>query len=137
MSPELHHVVLDSWTVLAYLQGEPSAEKIYSVISSSREMNHKILMSVVNLGEVWYILAREISEREADSAILRIVNWGVEIRDADWQLAKEASRFKSKNRISYADAFAAALAKMTGGELITGDREFKSLEPEIRINWLK
>lgn len=94
-------------------------------------------MSVINLGEVWYILAREISEAEAESAINTIVRWGIEIMDADWQIVKEASRFKSKNRISYADSFAAALAKTTNGELVTGDKEFKALESEIQINWLK
>jgi len=134
---KLHYIVFDSWAVLAYLQGEPSSEKIGSLISEAQQGKQKILMSIINLGEVWYIIAREISEEEADSAINTIVKWGIEIRDADWQVVKEASRFKSKNRISYADSFAAALAKMTDGELVTGDREFKALESEIQINWLK
>jgi hypothetical protein len=36
-----------------------------------------------------------------------------------------------------ADAFAAALAKERKAELVTGDLEFRPLEREIRINWLK
>ena len=36
-----------------------------------------------------------------------------------------------------ADAFAAALAKTKSAELVTGDAEFKPLEKEIKINWLK
>ena len=36
-----------------------------------------------------------------------------------------------------ADAFAAALAKEKKAELVTGDPEFKPLEKEIKINWLK
>lgn len=39
--------------------------------------------------------------------------------------------------MSLADAFAAALAKEKKAELVTGDPEFKALEDEIRINWLK
>jgi predicted nucleic acid-binding protein len=39
--------------------------------------------------------------------------------------------------MSYADAFAAALAKIKNAELVTGDPEFKALEKEIKINWLK
>lgn len=35
------------------------------------------------------------------------------------------------------DAFAAALAKIRNSELLTGDPEFKPLEKEIKINWLK
>ena len=32
---------------------------------------------------------------------------------------------------------AAALAKEKKAELVTGDPEFKALEKEIKINWLK
>ena len=37
----------------------------------------------------------------------------------------------------YADAFAAALAKQRKAEFITGDPDFKRLEKEIKIMWLK
>ncbi|MEW6457176.1 MAG: PIN domain-containing protein [Acidobacteriota bacterium] len=51
-------------------------------------------------------------------------------------LAKEAARFKAAKKISYADCFAAALTKLHKGELITGDREFKALEDDIKISWI-
>jgi len=35
-----------------------------------------------------------------------------------------------------ADAFAAALAKETRSELVTGDPEFKALAKDIKIHWL-
>jgi hypothetical protein len=35
------------------------------------------------------------------------------------------------------DNLAAALAKEKKTELVTGDPEFKPLEKEIKINWLK
>jgi predicted nucleic acid-binding protein len=39
--------------------------------------------------------------------------------------------------MSYADCFAAALAKIKNCELVTGDPEFREVEKEIKINWLK
>lgn len=36
-----------------------------------------------------------------------------------------------------AKAVAAALAKVRKAELVTGDPEFKAVEKEININWLK
>jgi hypothetical protein len=36
-----------------------------------------------------------------------------------------------------ADCFAAALAKIRKVELVTGDPEFKELEKEIKIVWLR
>jgi hypothetical protein len=35
-----------------------------------------------------------------------------------------------------ADAFSVALAKRTRGRVMTGDPEFKAVEPEIAIRWL-
>jgi len=57
--------------------------------------------------------------------------------DADLSLAKQAAIYKATNKMSYADAFAAALAKIKNAELVTGDSEFKPLEKEIKIGWLK
>jgi predicted nucleic acid-binding protein len=48
-----------------------------------------------------------------------------------------AADFKARHKLSLADAFAAALAKERKAELITGDPEFKALEKEIKIGWLK
>jgi len=38
--------------------------------------------------------------------------------------------------MSYADGFAAALAKRLDGELVTGDGDFKPLESEIQVHWV-
>jgi predicted nucleic acid-binding protein len=46
--------------------------------------------------------------------------------------------FKATKKMSYADCFAAALAKINNAELVTGDREFKIVESELKkICWLK
>jgi predicted nucleic acid-binding protein len=55
---------------------------------------------------------------------------------ADLELAKQAAIFKSSKKMSYADCFAAALAKHRRVELITGDKEFKQVEGEIKILWM-
>jgi predicted nucleic acid-binding protein len=39
--------------------------------------------------------------------------------------------------MSYADCFAAALSKQKNAELLTGDPEFKAVEKDIKIHWLK
>ncbi len=55
---------------------------------------------------------------------------------ADWSLAQAAATFKSRHKLSYADAFAAALAKQNRAHLVTGDREFRSLGSEVNTVWL-
>ena len=52
-------------------------------------------------------------------------------------LTKLAAIYKATCKMSYADCFGAALARMRNAEFVTGDPEFKSIEKEIKINWLK
>lgn len=129
-------IVLDSWAVMAYLEDEPSAEQIADIIADAHESNTPLLMTVVNLGEVWYIIARETSETEAERSIAELQGLGVKIIDVDWKLTRETAYFKSRYRMSYADAFAAALAKEKKAHLVTGDKEFKQVEQEILILWV-
>ncbi len=128
--------VLDSWAVLAYLEDENSGRKVADMIADAHEHGIPLLMSVVNAGEVWYILAREVSEAEAEKGVESLRQLGIEFIDADWILARLAGTFKSKNRMSFADCFAAALAKEHKADLVTGDKEFKQVEGEIKIVWL-
>ena len=129
-------VILDSWAVIAYLEGEDSSEKVANIIADAHEAGAPLLISVVNAAEVWYIVAREASVADADRAIKQLRDLGVEFVDAGWTLAKEAGRFKSANKMSLADAFAAALTKHRKARLATGDPEFKQVENEISIAWL-
>lgn len=129
-------IVLDTWAVLAYLQEEPSGKKVAEIIAEAHENHTPMYMTVVNAGEVWYIMARKTSESEADQSISELRGLGIEFVDADWKLTREAAAFKSKNRISYADAYAAALSKLRKAELVTGDKEFAALAREIKIHWL-
>ena len=61
----------------------------------------------------------------------------IEFYRADRRLADGDADFKARSKISLVDAFAAALAKQEQAELVTGDPEFKALEKEINIRWLK
>ena len=128
--------VLDSWAVLSYFHDEPAGEQVENIIADAREDGIPLFISVVNASEVWYITARRRSEADADSGIHVLREFGVQFIEADWALAKEAGRFKAKNRMSFADCFAAALAKQRNASLVTGDPEFKHVEQEITICWL-
>lgn len=129
-------IVLDTWAVLAYLQEEPSGRKVAEIIALAHEDQTPLLMSVLNAGKVWYIMARKTSDSEADQSISDLRELGIEFVDCDWKLTREAAALKSKHRISYADAHAATLAKLRKAELVTGDKEFAALAGDIKIHWL-
>jgi len=129
-------MVLDSWAALAYLGGESSAQEVADLITDAHESGVSMYMSIINAGEVWYILAREISEAKADEALADLTGLGVELIEADWPLTRLAGTFKARHKMSYADCFAAALAKDRKAGLVTGDKEFKQVEGKVSIHWL-
>jgi predicted nucleic acid-binding protein len=128
--------VLDSYALMAFFEDEPGADQVRGLILKAEENGVKLLMSVVNLGEVWYSIARTASPKVADQYVLEIQGMAIEIVDADWGLTRQAAVFKANGGIAYGDCFAAALAKNHKAELVTGDKEFTSLEGEIKISWL-
>ena len=128
--------VLDSYALMAFFEDEPGADTVRDLILKAEENRVNLLMSVVNLGEVWYSIARTNSPEVADQYIGEVNGMAIEVVDVDWALTRQAAAFKVNGNISYGDCFAAALAKAKKAELVTGDKEFKSLESEIKIAWV-
>ena len=48
----------------------------------------------------------------------------------------QASEFKSRGNISYADCFVIDLAKVYKGIIVTGDKEFENFVKKGEIMWL-
>lgn len=128
--------VLDTYAVMALFNGEASAGHIENLLFDASQGKVELLMASVNLGEVWYCIARKASPALADHYTNELMALSVTIVDADWPLTHAAATIKARGNISYADSFAAALAKLQGAVLLTGDPEFKQLENEIEIEWL-
>ena len=130
--------VLDSWALIAFFEDEPAAEDVEKLLQQAADEKHKLLLSVVNWGEIYYNTMREVSQEAAEQKAHEIAALPIDIIGVsdDLVLAKQAAIFKAKHKMSYADCFAAALAKQKNAELITGDPEFKAVEKEIKINWL-
>jgi ribonuclease VapC len=128
--------VLDSWALMALFNNEPAAEAVEKVLEQASADKHRLLMSVVNWGEVYYSVMRGVSREMAEQKIREIASMPVEIVDADIHQARQAAMFKATKKMSYADCFGAALAKVKSAEFLTGDPEFKEIEKEIKIGWL-
>ena len=136
MSRKPRSIVLDSWAVIAYLGDEEAGSNVAEIMADAHENKVPLKMTILNVGEVWYSVARQTSENEADQAIAELKELGIEFADADWKLTRIAAAYKSKHKMSYADCFAAALAKEERAELVTGDKEFKEVQDSIKIVWL-
>jgi len=130
--------VLDSWALIAFFEDEPAAEAVEKLLLQAAAQKHKLLLSVVNWGEVYYSTMRTVSQEAAEQKSQEIASLPIDIIGVgeDLALTRQAAIFKSTKRMAYADCFAAALAKMRNAELVTGDPEFKEVEGEIKIAWL-
>jgi predicted nucleic acid-binding protein len=129
--------ILDAHALMAFLEREPGYEIVKSFFVSAVEKDEPLLMTTVNYGEVYYIILRECGRDKIEHIDNTIRTLPIEFVDADVQLAREAARFKAVKKMSYADCFAAALAKIRKGEVVTGDREFRAVESEVRISWIR
>ena len=131
--------VLDSWALLAFFQDEPAADEVEKLLAKADQGVHKLLLSVVNWGEVYYNTLRKVSREAAEQKAREMAILPIEIVpvEADLHLVRQAAVYKASGQLAYADAFAAALAKLRNAELITGDPDFKAVEGEIKIGWLE
>ena len=128
--------VLDSWAMIAFFENEAGGERVEQVLTEAHQTGSPLYMSIVNVGEVWYNIARSHSKEVADAKIQELRTLRIEFVEADWEITKQAAVFKTKGNIAYADCFAAALAKIKKAELVTGDKEFKQTEGEVTILWI-
>jgi predicted nucleic acid-binding protein len=131
-------VVLDSWSILAYFEDEPAGAKVADIIADAHEQDIPLLMTMVNAGEVWYVIARKVSDSEADTSIANLRELGIQFVEVNWKVARQAAVFKAKHKMSFADCFAAALAFLErGSALVTGDREFETIKDQVNVTWLR
>ncbi len=129
--------VLDSHALLKLLRDEPGAGAVAQILEKAGERDHPVHMTEVNYAEVQYMIRRKDGDAAWQTIAGELVAAPIQFHPADRALADTAADLKARFKISLADAFAAALAKEKKAELVTGDPEFKALEKEINVHWLK
>lgn len=128
-------IVLDTQAILILYLGEKGADRIADLLSKVTERKIKGYMNIINLAELYGILARK-SVKVADEKEQNLKSYGVKIVSvkANDELWREAAILKAGNSLSLADAFAAATAKTLKATLVTGsDPDFQRLGGEIEI----
>jgi len=128
--------LLDSFAILAYLKKENNYEKVVKLLSSDAD-GGSVIMNEINIGECYYIIARERGTEEADYFLNTVLpNLPVKIITNSLKNIIEASRIKAKYPLSYADCFAVTTAMREKAVIITGDPKFKKVKHLVDIMWL-
>jgi predicted nucleic acid-binding protein len=129
--------VLDSYALIAYFRDETGAEVVESLLLAASKKDNPLHMTDVNYAEVKYSIIKKDGLRAWEEASKILQGLPIEFHSTTRARAGLAADFKARFKMSLADAFAAALAKERKTELVTGDQEFKALEKEIKIHWLR
>ena len=129
--------VLDSFALIAYFRDEWGAETVEDMLVSAGKKDSPLLMTDVNYAEVKYSIVKKDGAGAWAEAAKVLQGLPIDFHSTTRALADTAADFKARFKLSLADAFAAALAKEGKTELVTGDPEFKPLEKEVKVHWLK
>jgi uncharacterized protein with PIN domain len=109
---------LDSWAVLAWLEGEePAAEVVQRTVDHGRPA-----MSWVNLVEVEYLVRRQHGPSEAETTLSCVREMVREELPGVLRMHSVAA-LKADHPIALADCFAIATAAANEATLVTGDPE--------------
>ena len=129
--------VLDAFALLAYLRDEPAAARIEKVLVDAGKEKCRLFVSIINLGEILYIIERRGGISKAQDALALIRQLPIQIMSADEQAVFSAAHIKANFALSYADAFAVAAAVSENAVILTGDPEFETVESIVKVEWLE
>jgi ribonuclease VapC len=128
--------VLDSYALLCYLRNEPAADQVEALLSEAAHGDTDLYMSTISLGEISYILERRRGAAACQEALDRLATFPIQLQEATLERVMAAAKVKARYAISYADAFAVALAQELGSPVVTGDSEFQRVAALIDLLWL-
>jgi len=118
------------------MQDEAGADKVEGLLLQALREQAPLLLTVINLGEIYYRVARQHGHPFAQEVIRQLKALPVELFPCDEDLALRAARIKADFPMAYADAVAVAAAQREEATVVTGDPEFKKVEHLVPIEWL-
>jgi predicted nucleic acid-binding protein len=128
--------VLDSWAILEWMNDrQPASETVHSLLSEAEAGRTRLLMSAINVGEVYYFLRKEYSEALAEFWREASRTFPITVEVPTLEDIWNAAVLKGPFPIAYADAFAVALAQKYNCPLMTGDPELRRVD-QLELDWI-
>jgi predicted nucleic acid-binding protein len=125
--------VLDTSAVLAFLGGEPGADRVERLLRGAQAGRHEALACAITLMELFYTALRTRGEDEAVRLLALVKAWPVEWVYPDEKALLQAGRLKATHRLSVADALIAVVARLRGATLVHKDPELDALKGQVDL----
>jgi PIN domain nuclease of toxin-antitoxin system len=120
-------IVLDASAILAVVHGEPGSDQVVPIMGGS-------LVSAVNYAEVATKLIDRGFSREAARQVM--IGLGVRVADFDRDLADRTGELRVLTRhrgLSLGDRACLALAEREAAVVLTADRKWRDVVPNLEI----
>lgn len=129
--------VLDACALIAYISDEEGAQVVETLLAG----NNQIIVSIINVYEVYYDALRTSGIDRANSILKDIERLPVKIiKHISKETILEAAKFKINYSISLADSFVLGLAVLLNASIVTSDHhEFDVIEKKTSLNfhWIR
>jgi predicted nucleic acid-binding protein len=128
--------VLDANAVIRYFKvgNAGGGEKVQELFLQAQRNQARLSMSVINVGEVLYILIKNLGEQRALHYI-QVLQHVVTIVEADITQTIQAAILKHQYKLGYADCFAAALSLSSKATLVSADPSFETFGKSLK--WMR
>ncbi len=127
---------LDASAVVDYVQSGPGSDKIEQLLAGAFRQQLLLYISVLNLGEVFYLTWQRTGEESARQTVAKLSRLPVQIIPVDLSQSLRAGQLKALHNIPYVDCIAAAVAMERNATLVTSDRHFEKLGRHFPILWI-
>ncbi|MGA2572505.1 MAG: type II toxin-antitoxin system VapC family toxin [Terracidiphilus sp.] len=124
--------VLDANALVRFFRRTPGFLDVRNLVQQAREGRAHLATSVVNLGEVFYVLARYVGVEQAMQCVRETHNV-VTVVPLNEQAALDAAMLRFHYKLGLADCAAAELAMNMKATLVTADPEYKRLGSQIKL----
>jgi predicted nucleic acid-binding protein len=128
--------VLDANAVVRYfgVGNGQGGEKVRGLFEQAERNQARLSMSVINMGEVLYVLLKYLGEERALEYV-QALQHAVTMIDADANRTIQAATLEHQYKLGYADSFAAALALESRATLVSADPSFEKVGKSLK--WMK
>ena len=124
--------VLDANALVRLFRDAPGADTVDDLVRQAKSGRAHLSISVINLTEVLYILARYLGQEKAFLCVDRARRVAESI-PVDEQTALDTAILRIRYKLGLADCFAAELAIRTKATLVTADPEFERFGKQLKV----
>ena len=121
--------VLDTSAIIAYLAQESGGDRVNTLREDAG-------LPFIAVTELYAVMWRKHGQLMADETLQAVFGWHMPLLLPDEQISLSAGYLKGRYGLGIADSYVAAFALASQVTLVTKDRDFLALKPDLQILFL-